>query len=81
MVGAPISYLLLLTVVAARGPQPNPELALRAFLFALLVIATPLTVMLRLTPRGLRLRWLPVHLVIELTVALAVGALAGFGVG
>lgn len=81
LVGAPISYLVLLTVTAARGPQADLGLALRAAAAALVVIATPLSVMMRLTPAGLRLRWLPVLVTFELVVALSVGGLAGFGLG
>lgn len=78
LVGAPLSYLLVLLATALRAPVGNPGLIARATVVALVVVAAPLSVMLTHTPAGLRRRWLPVFLALELIVALLVGWFAGF---
>ena len=78
LVGAPISYLLVLLIASLRGPEVNLALGGRALLVTVVVAAAPLTVMFTHTPAGLRRRWTPVFLTLELGVALLVGWFAGF---
>lgn len=78
LVGAPISYLLVLLITSLRGPEVNLALGGRALLVTAVVVAAPLTVMFTHTPAGLRRRWTPVFLTLELGVALLVGWFAGF---